>query len=586
MLRKVLIANRGEIAIRILRACQEMGIATVAVYAEDDRQSKHVRLADEAFLLPGSQLSETYLNIQALIEIAQKSGAEGIHPGYGFLSENAGFSLACRENGIVFIGPSPEVIGAMGSKLLARERMMAAGVPITPGSPKLSSLAEAQEWADKIGFPLLLKASAGGGGRGMKRVMNAEELPSAYDAAMRESKSYFSDDTVYLEKLVTAPRHVEVQILADTQGNVIHLGERDCSVQRRNQKLIKETPAPHLPSEVRQKLLDAAVAGAQAIGYTGAGTFEFVVQNNTEPYFMEVNTRLQVEHPITEMVTRVDLVKEQLRIASGLPLSHRQEDIRFEGHAIECRITVEDATQNFRPVPGLIGRYEEPAGFGVRVDSMPYAGYDIPRSYDSLLAKLITWAPTRAEALARMQRALKEYTLEGVTTLIPFFQWALNVPAFVDGHYDTGFVGKYFEPSQLAAGPAAPMQADSPPRQREVVDVEVNGRYFQVALYLPEGSLQAGANPAISAPKGPGAGKSSRKDSSNQSQVPAPMAGTVVKVAVEAGQTVETGQLLCIIESMKMENDLLSPRSGKLKEVAIQAGEKVQAGAVLVAFEA
>lgn len=585
MLRKVLIANRGEIAIRILRACQEMGIATVAVYAEDDRQSKHVRLADEAYLLPGTQLSETYLNIQGLIEIAKKSGSEGIHPGYGFLSENAGFSQACRENGIVFIGPSPEVIEAMGSKLLARERMQAAGVPITPGSPKLSSLAEAQEWAAKIGYPLLLKASAGGGGRGMKRVMHAEELPAAYDAALRESKSYFSDDTVYLEKLVTSPRHVEVQILADTHGHVIHLGERDCSVQRRNQKLIEETPAPHLPAEVRQKLLDAAVAGAQAIGYTGAGTFEFVVQNNTEPYFMEVNTRLQVEHPITEMVTRVDLVKEQLRIASGLPLSYRQEDIRFEGHAIECRITVEDATQNFRPVPGLIGRYEEPAGFGVRVDSMPYAGYEIPRSYDSLLAKLVTWAPTRSEALARMQRALKEYTIEGVTTLIPFFQWALAVPAFAEGVYDTGFVGQYFDP-QLLQPAAMPAPAESVPCQREVVDVEVNGRYFQVALYLPEMALRT--SPAASATAGgpPRAGKGKAKDSSHQSQVPAPMAGTVVKVAVEAGQTVESGQLLCIIESMKMENDLLSPRSGKLKKVAVQAGEKVQAGAVLVEFEA
>jgi acetyl-CoA/propionyl-CoA carboxylase, biotin carboxylase, biotin carboxyl carrier protein len=587
MLRKVLVANRGEIAIRIIRACQEMGITTVAVYAEDDRQSKHVRLADEAYLLPGTQLSETYLNIQALIEIAKRSGAEGIHPGYGFLSENAAFSLACRENQIAFIGPSPEVIETMGSKLMARERMHAAGVPITPGSPKLNNLAQAQEWADKIGYPLLLKASAGGGGRGMKRVMNPDELPAAYDAALRESKSYFSDDTVYLEKLVTAPRHVEVQILADSHGHVIHLGERDCSVQRRNQKLIEESPAPHLPAEVRQKLLDAAVAGAQAIAYTGAGTFEFVVQNNTEPYFMEVNTRLQVEHPITEMVTRVDLVKEQLRIASGLPLSYQQTDIRFEGHAIECRITVEDAKQNFRPVPGLISRYEEPAGFGVRVDSMPYSGYEIPRSYDSLLAKLITWAPTREEALARMQRALKEYTIEGVTTLIPFFQWALQVPAFAEGHYDTGFVSSYFDPQLL--GPTAPTvpAEESAPRQRELVDVEVNGRYFQVAMYLPEMAVRSASNSAKAhAPKGPAASKGARKDSANQSQVPAPMAGTVVKVAVEAGQTVESGQLLCIIESMKMENDLLSPRQGVLKKVAIQAGEKVQAGAVLVEFEA
>lgn len=584
MLRKVLIANRGEIAIRIIRACQEMGITTVAVYAEDDRHSKHVRLADEAYLLPGTQLSETYLNIPGLIAVARQSGAEAVHPGYGFLSENAAFSAACRESGIVFIGPSPEVIEAMGSKLLARERMQAAGVPITPGSPKLNSLEEAQIWADKIGYPLLLKASAGGGGRGMKRVMTPEELPEAYAAALRESKSYFADDTVYLEKLVTHPRHIEVQILADTQGHVIHLGERDCSVQRRNQKLIEETPAPHLPAQVRQTVLDAAVAGARAIGYTGAGTFEFVVQNNCVAYFMEVNTRLQVEHPITEMVTRVDLVKEQLRIASGLPLSYSQEQLHFEGHAIECRITVEDARQNFRPVPGLITGYEEPAGFGVRVDSMPYSGYEIPRSYDSLLAKLVAWAPTRAEALARMQRALREYRIEGVTTLIPFFQWALAHPVFVEGHYDTGFVPNYFEPGHLPAITPASAPIDTPTQQREIVDVEINGRYFQVALYLPEAAGRPASGPPSHAPKGPSAGSGRRKEA-NQAQVPAPMAGTVVKVAVAAGQTVSEGQLLCIIESMKMENDILAPRSGVLKTVAIQANEKVQAGAVLVEFE-
>lgn len=583
MLRKVLIANRGEIAIRIIRACQEMGITTVAVYAEDDRHSKHVRLADEAFLLPGTQLSETYLNIPALIARAQQAGAEAIHPGYGFLSENAAFSAACRDNGIIFIGPSPEVIEAMGSKLLARERMQAAGVPITPGSPRLNSLEEAQYWAEKIGYPLLIKASAGGGGRGMKRVMKPEDLPEAYAAALRESKSYFADDTVYLEKLVSHPRHIEVQILADTHGHVIHLGERDCSVQRRNQKLIEETPAPNLPAAVRQTVLEAAVAGARAIGYTGAGTFEFVVQNNCEAYFMEVNTRLQVEHPITEMVTRVDLVKEQLRIASGLPLSYTQEQIRFEGHAIECRITVEDARQNFRPVPGLITAYEEPAGFGVRVDSMPYSGYEIPRSYDSLLAKLIAWAPSRPEALARMQRALREYRIEGVTTLIPFFQWALSHPAFAEGHYDTGFISTYFEPGALPDTPATSTPAESPGYQREVVDVEVNGRYFQVAFYLPEAISQSQAVPAGHLKKPTPV--SSRRKENNQAQVPAPMAGTVVKVAVVPGQQVHEGQLLCIIESMKMENDILSPRSGILKQVLVQTGEKVQAGAVLVDFE-
>jgi acetyl-CoA/propionyl-CoA carboxylase biotin carboxyl carrier protein len=581
MFKKVLIANRGEIAIRIIRACHELGIATIALYADDDRTSKHVRLADEAYLLPGSQLAETYLNIPAIIAIAQQAGAEAIHPGYGFLSENAAFSQACVEAGIAFIGPSAHVIEAMGSKLLARERMQAAGVPITPGSPQLKNLAEAQEWANRIGYPLLIKASAGGGGRGMKKVMAADELSAAYEAATRESKSYFGDDTIYLEKLVERPRHVEVQILADTHGNVIHLGERDCSVQRRNQKLVEESPAPNLPEEVKQRLFDAAVAGAKAIGYTGAGTFEFVVQNSAEPYFMEVNTRLQVEHPITEMVTHVDLVHEQLRIAAGLPLRYSQADIRFEGHAIECRITVEDATRNFTPVPGLIGRYEEPAGYGVRVDSMPYPGYDIPKSYDSLLAKLITWAPTREEAIARMRRALREYQIEGVTTLLPFFKWVMDQEAFVSGHYDTGFIPTYFNPSVLPASVVVPDTEATGTLTRQEVVVEVNGKRFQVAMHLPQVATSS-ANAPTRAPKGPG---SASKQASNGNAISTPMSGTVVKVNAEAGQTIEAGTVVCIIESMKMENDIVASRSGTLKTVAVQAGDKVQAGALLVEFE-
>jgi acetyl-CoA/propionyl-CoA carboxylase biotin carboxyl carrier protein len=401
------------------------------------------------------------------------------------------------------------------------------------------------------------------------------------DEGLENLKAYFGDDTIYLEKLVERPRHVEVQILADTHGNVIHLGERDCSVQRRNQKLVEESPAPHLPEAVKQTLFDAAVAGAKAIGYTGAGTFEFVVQNSAEPYFMEVNTRLQVEHPITEMVTRIDLVHEQLRIAAGLPLRYNQSDVRFEGHAIECRITVEDATRNFTPVPGLITTYEEPAGYGVRVDSMPYPGYDIPKSYDSLLAKLITWAPTREEAIGRMRRALNEYCIDGVTTLLPFFKWVMEQEAFVSGHYDTGFIPTYFNPSRLSSPVISPTEAGEPLTRQEVI-VEVNGKRFQVAMHLPQ-MASVSKTPTARAPKGPG---SASKQTSNGNAISAPMSGTVVKVNATAGQTLEAGAVVCIIESMKMENDIVAPRSGMLKTVAVQAGEKVQAGALLIEFEA
>lgn len=578
---KVLIANRGEIAIRVIRSCHLLGIQAVAVYAEDDRDSLHVKLADEAYLLPGSSLAETYLNIQALIEHAQRSGAQAVHPGYGFLSENAAFADAVTQAGLAFIGPKAEVIQTMGSKVEARKVMQQAGVPITPGSPPLQNLEEATQWAAKIGFPVLLKASAGGGGRGMKKVATPEELPAAFESALRESLSYFADSTVYLEKLVQNPRHIEVQLLGDSHGSVIHLGERDCSVQRRNQKLVEETPAPHFPAELRTRVLDAAVRGAKALNYTGAGTFEFVVENNRDVYFMEVNTRLQVEHPITEMVTGVDLVAEQLRIAAGLPLSYTQDQIHFNGHAIECRITVEDARQNFRPVPGRVGALREPQGPWVRVDGMLQPEYEIPRSYDSLVAKLICWGPNRGAALGRLRQALSEYQIEGVTTLIPFFQWILDQPDFASGHYDTGFVPAFFKPEMLGdAGASVQTVSETEPAERRELVLELAGKRFEVAVYLPP-EAKSTATPTRRKP-GAAAGGSA----ASPNQILAPMAGTIVKLGAAVGDTLESGQVACVIESMKMENDIVAPRQGRIKSISVSVGEKVQAGALVIELEA
>ncbi len=581
MFNKILIANRGEIAVRIIRACHSLGIQTVAIYAQDDRDSLHVKLASEAFLLSGELLSETYLNAAAILKIGKQAQAEAVHPGYGFLSENAEFSAACEAAGLRFIGPSAEVMRKMGSKVEARKQMQAAGVPITPGSPSLQNLAEAQSFAEKIGYPVLLKASAGGGGRGMKRVESTEQLADAFESAKREAQSYFGDATVYLEKFVLNPRHIEVQILGDSHGNVIHLGERDCSIQRRNQKLLEESPAPHLPAAVRQTLLDAAVAGAKALDYTGAGTFEFVVQDNVDAYFMEVNTRLQVEHPITEMVTGLDLVCEQIRIAAGHPISLQQSDVSFNGHAIECRITIEDARQNFRPIPGRVGQMQEPNGPWIRVDSMLQNDYEIPGAYDSLVAKLIAWGHDRPTAIQRLSQALKEFKLEGVTTLLPFFEWLMQQPNFATGHYTTGFLAEHFQADLLPATEPANQESESPVKTKQTLEMEVNGKRFEVSVYLPEGSASTGKR---GIPKRPGAG-SKTKQAANPNQITAPMAGTIVKVNLTAAQDANEGQIAFVIESMKMENDLLTERSGQIKSVNVCVGEKVQAGTLLAEFE-
>ncbi|CAN5773751.1 MAG: acetyl-CoA carboxylase biotin carboxylase subunit [Gemmatimonadetes bacterium] len=439
MFRKVLIANRGEIALRVIRACKELGIRTVAVYSEADRESLHVRFADEDVCIGPAQARESYLNIPRIIAAAEITGADAVHPGYGFLAENAEFSEICERSELTFIGPTPQQIRLMGDKAAARRTMKEVGVPIVPGTDVLGDADEALEAARDIGFPVLIKAAAGGGGKGMRVALDADDFKRQFVMASNEASAAFGDESVYLEKYLARPRHIEFQVLGDHHDRVVHLGERDCSVQRRHQKLIEEAPSPALTPELRARMGDAAVRGAEAIQYVGAGTIEFLLDEDGSFYFMEMNTRIQVEHPVTEMCTGVDLVKEQIRAAAGLPLSV-PEPIQLNGHAIECRINAEDPDRNFAPSPGTIHTYHAPGGPGVRIDSHVYAGYRVPPFYDSLLGKVITHGSTREEALARMRNALSSFVLEGVHTTIPFLLRVLNHPEFVAGEIDTKFL--------------------------------------------------------------------------------------------------------------------------------------------------
>ena len=440
-IRKVLIANRGEIAVRVIRGCHELGIATVAVYSDADRRSLHVRMAMEAHHIGPAPSAQSYLRADRILEVAQETGADAIHPGYGFLSENAGFARAVAEAGLVWIGPPPAAIDAMGSKTESRARMAAAGVPVVPGTKQaLESFEEARQVALDVGYPIMLKAAAGGGGKGMRRVFSEDELASAFSAARSEAASSFGDDAVYIEKLIVEPRHVEVQVLADNYGNVVHLFERDCSIQRRNQKVVEETPCPVLPPETREAMTAVACRAAEAVDYEGAGTVEFLYGADGSFYFLEMNTRLQVEHPITEMVTGVDLVKAQLRVAMGEPLWFSQDDLKQVGHAIELRVYAEDPTRNWAPSPGPVPGYREPGGPWVRVDSAMYAGAEVPVHYDPMVAKLVVWGADRNDAIERSDRALREYRVRGIHTTIPFFRALLRDPDFRSGHYSTAFL--------------------------------------------------------------------------------------------------------------------------------------------------
>ncbi|KMZ41350.1 MULTISPECIES: acetyl-CoA carboxylase biotin carboxylase subunit [Bacillales] len=444
MFQKVLIANRGEIAVRIIRACRELGIRTVAVYSEADREALHVKLADEAYCIGPKASKESYLNIANIMSVATKVGADAIHPGYGFLAENADFAEICAACNITFIGPDPEAIVKMGDKSTAKDTMKTAGVPTVPGTEGLiEDVADAVITANEIGYPVMVKATAGGGGRGMRVAVDDEDLEKAIRQAQNEAKTAFGNPGVYLEKFVEGPRHVEIQIMADKHGNAVYLGERDCSIQRRHQKLIEEAPSPALSEELRRQMGDAAVAAAKAVSYHGAGTVEFLLDKHGKFYFMEMNTRIQVEHPVTELVTGFDLIKEQLTVAAGQPLSFTQEDIVLDGWAIECRINAENPAKNFMPSPGRITEYLAPGGFGVRVDSAAYAGYSIPPYYDSMIAKLIVWGKDRNEAIDRMKRALGEFVVEGITTTIPFHLKVLEHEVFVSGNFDTKFLETY-----------------------------------------------------------------------------------------------------------------------------------------------
>jgi acetyl-CoA carboxylase biotin carboxylase subunit len=451
MFKKVLIANRGEIAVRVIRACRELGVRTVAVYSEADRNSLHVRLADEAFCIGPPPTVESYLNIPNIMSTAELLGVDAIHPGYGFLAENAHFAEICRDVRISFIGPTPEAIEAMGNKSRARELAQKAGVPVIPGSPgPVRTEAEAEGVAARIGYPLIIKASAGGGGRGMRYVHMREDLQRALEMARQESEAAFGSAEIYIEKYLDEPRHVEVQIMADTKGSVVHLGERECSIQRRHQKLLEESPAPGTSGRLRANLHRAALRIAQAIGYTNAGTIEFLVDRDDNFYFMEMNTRIQVEHPVTEMVTGMDLVREQIRVAAGERLSWQQKDVEFRGHAIECRINAEDPTHDFRPSPGRVSGFIVPGGPGIRVDTHVYAGYTIPPYYDSLVAKLIAWGRDRVEAIARMERALGEFEIAGIRTTIPFHRILFDNAFFRRGDVNTNFVQRRIDLAALS----------------------------------------------------------------------------------------------------------------------------------------
>jgi acetyl-CoA carboxylase biotin carboxylase subunit len=457
MFKKILIANRGEIAVRVLRACREMGISPVAVYSEADAAALHVRLADEAYLLGPAPSAESYLRMERVIEAARLSGAEAIHPGYGFLSENAAFARAVVEAGLVFIGPSPESMELMGSKTSARRAAEAAGAPVVPGTnTPLDSIDEARETAARVGYPVMLKAAAGGGGKGMRLVASEAEMPSAFDTARSEAASAFGDPSVYIEKAVERPRHIEIQVFADAHGNTVHLGERECSIQRRHQKVIEECPSPINDADLREAMGEAAVRIARAADYVGAGTVEFLVSDVTRDFFfLEMNTRLQVEHPVTELVTGFDLVREQIRVAAGLPLSFTQEEVVWTGHAVECRVYAEDPEQNFMPSPGLITHLRVPSGPSVRDDGGVYEGAEVSIYYDPMISKLATWGRTRAEAVERMRRALDEYAVGGIKTTLPFFREVMRDEEFVAGRLDTGFISRFNERRAAAASAKA-----------------------------------------------------------------------------------------------------------------------------------
>jgi acetyl-CoA/propionyl-CoA carboxylase biotin carboxyl carrier protein len=583
----VLVANRGEIALRVLRACKELGLRGVAVYSEADRDAPHVAYADAAYLLGPAPSAESYLNIPRIIEVAREAGAGAVHPGYGFLAENPAFARAVAEAGMVFVGPPAEAMERMGGKTAARQEASAAGVPIVPGTLEpIDDPAEIAGLADSFGYPIAIKAVGGGGGRGLRVVRAAAEVPDAFASARREAEAAFNNGALYVEKYLDNPRHIEVQILADAHGAVVHLGERDCSVQRRHQKLIEECPSPAITPELRAEMGAAAVRLARSVGYVSAGTLEFLYQDG-EFYFLEMNTRIQVEHTVTEMVYGVDLVCAQLRIAQGEPLWLTQDALTPRGHAIECRINAEDPQHNFRPALGTITDYQEPVGFGVRVDGGVRPAYTIPQHYDSLLAKLVVWAESRPEAIARGLRALGDYTVGGVITTIPFHRAALAHPAFAAGEATVNFIPAHPElAEQIAALSPAELSASEALAAGEprTLTVEVNGRRFGVKVFDSRPTADAGPRPGANGRPRPSGGKRATAMAPRVDGVISPIQGRVAAVRATAGQQVEAGQVLFIVEAMKMENEITAPHPGTLDEVRAQEGGTIEAGGVLATY--
>jgi acetyl-CoA/propionyl-CoA/long-chain acyl-CoA carboxylase, biotin carboxylase, biotin carboxyl carrier protein len=580
---KVLVANRGEIAIRVMRTLEEMGIGTVAVYSEPDRDAPHARRADESYLIGPGPPNQSYLVVDKLIEVAKQAGAEAIHPGYGFLAENSAFARACEENGIVFIGPPASAIDAMGSKTRAREIMKEAGVPIVPGTTDpVDTVEDAKKIIDEsVGYPVAIKASGGGGGKGFRVALEEKELEKAFEGAAREGEKFFNDATVYIERYLPDPRHVEVQVLADNAGNVIHLGERDCSVQRRHQKLIEESPAPAVDEKLRQRIGKIGTEAAKAVGYRSAGTIEGLLQDG-EYFFLEMNTRVQVEHCVTEMVTGVDIVREQIRIAAGEDLSLTQEEVRLNGHAIECRVNAEDAAKNFAPAPGAISSYFEPSGPGVRVDSGVEAGSEITPLYDPMIAKLIVWDVDRESATRRMIRALGEFKLAGtVKSLIPFHVGLLATEQWAKGETCRDLIADKEWLKQFAVPkPEAPSEDEEERQVEREYAVEVSGRRFDVKVIgaaLGVGGTN-GSAPAATARKAPKRSERGKGGGGAPGELVSPLQGTVLKVAVEKGADVDEGALVCVIEAMKMENEITAPAAGKIEELNVSEGGAINSG--------
>ncbi|MEY3656844.1 MAG: acyl-CoA carboxylase alpha chain [Actinomycetota bacterium] len=587
MLKKILIANRGEIAVRVIRAAREMGIATVAVYSELDRNALHVRLADEAYALGGQTAAESYLNTEAILKAIKDSGADAVHPGYGFFSENPDFARAITAMGVEFIGPPPEAIDEMGDKVSSRKAALRGGAPIVPGTTEFcTSAQEIKDFGKEFGWPVAIKAAFGGGGRGMKVVQSEAEVQEAMDSAQREAKNFFGRDEVYVERYLTWPRHIEVQLVGDKHGNVVWVSTRDCSAQRRHQKLIEEAPAPGLPAGVEEAMGAAAVKAAKAVGYYNAGTVEFIYQDG-EFFFLEMNTRLQVEHPVTEVITGIDLVEWQIRVASGETLPMTQEEVRAaqRGAAIEIRINAENpAGGKFLPSPGPISKLVAPDGFGVRFDAGYETGDEISQYYDNLVGKVIVWGKDRPTAIARTIRALKEMVVEGIATTIPADIAILEHPDFAAVTHSTKWVEEILDLSGIDASPVVPASDDDAPLVQRQTTVEVNGRRFDVKLWVPESAGVAAAGPAkkkaarSASAAGGAAGGGSGK-------IAVPMQGTIVKVLVEVGQAVEAGQSVVVLEAMKMENQIEADKSGTVKAVNVKPGDTVGAGDVVVVIE-